>query len=39
MRFLEGKLGNRFDNVNRDDGMYWDVMGYIWSVLSCNGVY
>ena len=36
MRFLEGKLGNRFDNVNKDDGLYWDVLGCSWAVLSCN---
>ena len=39
MRFLKGKLGNRFDNVNKDDGLYWDVLGCKWAVLSSNGVY
>ena len=27
MRFLKGKLGNRSDNVNTDDELYWDVLG------------
>ena len=31
MRFLKGKLGNRFDNVNKDDGLYWDVLGCNWA--------
>ena len=40
MRFLKGKIlkSNRFDNVNKDDGLYWDVLGCNWAVLSCNGV-
>ena len=31
MWFLKGKLGNRFDNVNKDDGLYWDGYGYGYS--------
>ena len=34
MQFL-----NRFDKVNKDDGLYWDVLGCKWAVLSSNGVY
>ena len=30
---------NRFDNVNKDYGLYWDVLGCDWDLLSCNGVY
>ena len=22
--------GNRFDNVNKDNGLYWDVLGCNW---------
>ena len=37
MRFLKGKIG--FDNFNKDDGLYLDILGCNWAVLSCNGVY
>ena len=33
MRFLKGKLGNRFDMVNKDDWLYWDVLGCNWAVI------
>ena len=38
MRFLKGRIGyycyllNRFDNVNKDDGLYWDALGCNWAV-------
>ena len=31
MRFLKGKLGNIFDNINKDNGLYWDVVGCDWA--------
>ena len=42
MRFLKGNLGNRFDNVNKDDRLYWDVLGcsaLSWAVLRSTGLY
>ena len=39
MWFLKGNLCNRFDNVQRDDGLFLDVLGCNWAVLSCNKLY
>ena len=37
--YISNQHGNRFDNVNKDDGLYWDALGCNWPVLSCNGVF
>ena len=39
MWFLKGKMCIRCDDVNKDDGQYWDVLGCKWAVLSYNGMY
>ena len=43
MRFLKGTFGTRFDNVNKDDGLYWDVLGCNWAAtglqLGCTRLY
>ena len=31
MRFLKGKIGNRFVNINKDDGLYSDVLDRNWA--------
>ena len=31
MQSLKGKIGNRFDNINKDDGLYSDVLGRNWA--------
>ena len=39
MWFLRGKLGDRFDKINKDDGLYSDVVGCNWALLSCTELY
>ena len=40
MRFLKGKqgIGIGFDNVNKDNGLYWDVLGCNWAALGSTGL-
>ena len=36
MQFLKRKVGLRWDNVNEDDGLYWNVLGCNLAVMDCN---
>ena len=40
MRFLKREDGDKgVKNVNEDDGLYWDVLGCNWALLSSNRLY
>ena len=34
-----GINGKRFDNVNKDDRLYWDVVGCNWAITGCTRLY
>ena len=33
------RWGYRCDDVNQDNGLYWDTLGCNWAVLDCTGLY